>query len=780
MSQVAIINLGQGDWQNGFPTVIAQVGTTGRSTALQSTGSLPPAPELAELYRRWRTLYQALSQQLRLRRHIEFEKEDYLPQVSKREFEQLSKQLKRNLNIWLESDSFRRIDRQLRTQLLPSEEVRVIIEVEDEPLRRLPWHLWSFFEDYPLAEVALSPQEYEDVKAVPPTGRILAILGHAEGIDVQQDRDILEGLPGAETVFLVEPRREELDCWLWDERGWDILFFAGHSSSDRNGQTGQIQINPTQSLGITHLKNALRAAIARGLKLAIFNSCDGLGLARELAELNLPQLIVMREPVPDRVAQAFLKHLLTAFSGGKAFPLATREAREKLQGLESDFPCACWLPVIFQHPTTTLPPWSELFPLPESKSPGDRPPLTLVLCLSLAVAVLTIAARFLGVFQSFELAAFDTFLRLRPNEGVDPRLLVIAVTAEDVQAQASEHRKAGSLSNHALERLLLKLEQYQPRIVALDIYRTFPVESQYKKLSDRLRNDNRLIAVCKVADDSENPGIAPPPEMNPQTVPEMNRHTLEERLGFSDLVTDSDRILRRQLLGMAPPMNSLCPSQASLALQVALRYLEKEGIEASLTEARDLQIGSVVFETLSPNSGGYRHIDAGGYQVLLNYRATDAIAPRLTLGEAIDENKLTPELVRDRIVLIGTIDKGFDDYHRTPYNRKASQSTPGVIVQAHMVSQILSAVLDGRPLLWSGSEWGEGLWILVWSSAGGFIAWRWRAREVTALVGVAILVLLSSSCYLIFWQSGGWLPVVSPAISVISAAGTVSIFQHRR
>ncbi|MDY6783665.1 MAG: CHASE2 domain-containing protein [Cyanobacteriota bacterium] len=782
MSQFVIINLGQGNWQTGFPTVIARIGTTGRSTAIQSKGSLPPAPELAELYNQWQKLYQALSQQLRLRRSLKLEfedDEDYLPQVSRAEFDRLSQQLEDKLNAWLESRSFRKIDQQLRTQLLPSEKVQVIIEVENEQLRRLPWHLWHFFEDYPKAEVALSPQEYEEVAPNPSKGRILAILGHARGIDIQKDREILEDLPGAETVFGVEPQREELDRWLWDERGWDILFFAGHSSSEKNGQTGQIEINPGQTLSIAQLKNALRAAIARGLKLAIFNSCDGLGLARELADLNLPQLIVMREPVPDRVAQEFLKHFLSAFAGGKPFHLAVRQGREKLQGLESDFPGASWLPVLCQNPSTTLPPWDKLFPsLPKSPEPPEPPPEpesqnpTLAFCLSLAVAALTIAVGFLGVFQPLELKAFDTFLRLRPSEGDDPRLLVIQVTAKDVQAQPSEDRKAGSLSNRSLQRLLLKLEQYQPRIVALDIYRTFPVEPEFEKLRDRWRNDDRLIAVCKVGDDADNRGIAPPRELAP------NHPNFRERVGFSDLVTDSDGVLRRQLLGMAPPMDSLCPSQASLALQVALRYLEQEKIEASLTEAKDLQIGSAVFETLEANSGGYRHLDNGGYQVLLNYRATDAIASQLTLGEIIDENQLTPELVRDRIVLIGTTDKSFGDFHRTPYNRTANRRTPGVIVQAHMVSQILSAVLDERPLLWYVPEWGEGLWILAWSGVGGWVGWRSRSAIAIAFLSGAVLVILSSSCYLILWKTGGWLPVGSTAFSVIAAAGTVSISQR--
>ena len=57
----------------------------------------------------------------------------------------------------------------------------------------------------------------------------------------------------------------------------------------------------------------------------------------------------MREPVPDKVAQEFLKYFLTAFSSGKSLYSAVREARERLESLEDEFPYATWLPVIFQN-----------------------------------------------------------------------------------------------------------------------------------------------------------------------------------------------------------------------------------------------------------------------------------------------------------------------------------------------------------------------------------------------------------------------------------------------
>jgi hypothetical protein len=66
--------------------------------------------------------------------------------------------------------------------------------------------------------------------------------------------------------FLVEPQRHELTDELW-KQGWDILFFAGHSASQPNGETGRIYINQSDSLTIEQLKYALKKAVERGLKL---------------------------------------------------------------------------------------------------------------------------------------------------------------------------------------------------------------------------------------------------------------------------------------------------------------------------------------------------------------------------------------------------------------------------------------------------------------------------------------------------------------------------------
>lgn len=119
------------------------------------------------------------------------------------------------------------------------------------------------------------------------------------------------------------------------------------------------------SLTIEQLEEALKTAIARGLKLAIFNSCDGLGLANALEKLHIPQVIVMREPVPNLVAQQFFHHFLIAFAVNKLpLYLAVKQARCRLQGLEQEYPAASWLPIICQNPAVRSPTWLDLGGIP--------------------------------------------------------------------------------------------------------------------------------------------------------------------------------------------------------------------------------------------------------------------------------------------------------------------------------------------------------------------------------------------------------------------------------
>ncbi|MDJ0706232.1 MAG: CHASE2 domain-containing protein [Leptolyngbyaceae cyanobacterium MO_188.B28] len=783
MSPLVVLNLGKGDCRNGLPIVTAQLWLEGSRVPVKFVGGLPPTEELPNLYQRWRVLYEALYGRLSWRRgsaseRIEFETEA-VTNVSKAEFQRLCDQLQSSLNQWLNSAGFRNIDQQLRTKLAAHEGIRVIIETDDPLLQKLPWHLWRFFDHYGKAEVAVSALEYERAHTSPPKVgnqmRILVILGHSEGIDIQPDGAMLEQLPEAEPLILTEPTRAELDRWLWRESGWDILFFAGHSTSDAADASGRFWINPTEQLSIGHLKNALKAAIARGLRLAIFNSCDGTGLARALADLNLPQLVVMREPIPDAVAQAFLQNFLRIFSGGEDFYPSVRQAREQLQGIEGDFPCASWLPVIYQNPTEVPITWPRApersFPADLGKTPGrnrlgGKRQITLrsLLASSFAITLAVMAIRTLGWLEPTELQAYDRLMRARPPEieaPIDPRLLVVEMTAEDTD------KYKYPLKDDILAKVLARLLEEQPRAIGLDLHRNHERPPGRELLIQQFQRSPNLVTICSFEEGNRDIFGHPAEFSDQQAI---------EQVGFSDLEMDpagarERPVVRRHMLSYDPSQSSTeshCATPYSLSLHLAIRFLQAEGVQPleGNTEG-NWKFGPVVFERLAARTGGYQHLDGQSNQILLNYRFTPKPAQRTSLQEVLEGK--ADNLIKDRIVLIGVTDPVGNDLRQTPYGE-----LPGVWIHTHSVSQILSAVLDDRPLIWvlpqwGRLQWGDFLWVWTWGLVGGFIVWRNRNLLLLGAATGAATLALYHICLFSLIQ-GGWMPLAPSLLTLIGTA----------
>jgi CHASE2 domain-containing sensor protein len=817
VGKLVVLKLGKGCFDQGFPVTL-QIGQEGMPPVVELTGELPAAPKIPDCYAHWQKIYRRLDfsgRPIGLPKVAE-------PKATIAECEAVSHQLRDRLNEWLEARSFRQIREKWLEQLDPSEIIRLVVQTDDAQLRRLPWHLWDLMERYPRTEIALSPSDFSK-RLIQPTlpnaqVRILAILGNSQNIDIQKDRAILEQLPDARVTFLVEPARQDVSDRLW-EQPWEILFFAGHSTSQGEDNSGLIHLNQTETLTISQLKHGLEKAMERGLKLAIFNSCDGLGLARELAYLQIPQLIVMREPVPDRVAQEFLKYFLSAYAQGESLYLAVRSARSRLQGLEGEFPCATWLPVICQHPAEIPPTWQQLkvgareeglgksdqgletadFPTPNSQPltpklpiptsqpltpnpqlPRFRRSLSWLVASSVLVTGVITGIRYMGLLQPLELKALDQLLQMRPKEPRDGRILVVEVTEKDIQAQAAQDPSMPadvSLSMRSLEQLLEKLEPLQPRVIGLDLYRD-PVGKEFPKLAERLKKSDRLVAVCFRADPNSNQAdIAPPPEIAiGQAI---------ARLGFSNVLTDKDDTVRRHLLSMDGSQG--CPASYAFSTQVALHYLAKQKIDLQFNPNGTWQLGKALIKPIDFPTGGYFNLDGRGQQILLNYRSPENgssfssledVADRISLGAVL--SGIPPESVKDRIVLIGTTanTKTFRDYFTTPYTREPDGRIPGVMLHAQMVSQLLSAALEGRPLLWTGALWMETLWIGAWSLLGGLLALYLRQIAVLGLAtGVAIATLFSI-CLVSLIQFGYWMPLLPTAIATVGSTTILLVSRH--
>lgn len=378
MEKLVTLNI-SGEFDKGF-VVQAEVrqdgGTTKNQVSLAiagASGKLPANPELLEQYRHWQSLYNKTEEFWPSRltaKKDPVKSPDDQERVKQQAFEacrKAAKLLVEILNSWLQSPDFKPIVDLLSNHLHDSTHTRILLATENHWLRRLPWCEWNLLEHIPNAEVVLASPKFKQVKGSGNSGKkekvkILVILGDNAGTDA--DEDVIKQLiPDAEFCWLKEPQRRDLDAPLW-EKQWDILFFAGHGKTESDGSIGKIKINSQDWLTIDEIKNHLKRAINNGLKLAIFNACDGLGIAYQLAEgedLYLPQMIVMREILPIALAPKFLQYFLEAYTQGLSLYMALRNSRKRLQIEEKDFPCASWLPVLYQNPAELPLNWSELF-----------------------------------------------------------------------------------------------------------------------------------------------------------------------------------------------------------------------------------------------------------------------------------------------------------------------------------------------------------------------------------------------------------------------------------
>ncbi|GBE93031.1 CHASE2 domain-containing protein [Nostoc cycadae] len=398
-----------------------------------------------------------------------------------------------------------------------------------------------------------------------------------------------------------------------------------------------------------------------------------------------------------------------------------------------------------------------------------------VVVTSVAIAGLILGLRELGSLQGMELATFDWLMRSRPDEGVDNRFLIVGVDDTDIQT-----RKEYPIEDGTMAQLLTKLEEHEPRVIGIDILRDVKQGTAAGRtdLMQTLSANENIAAVCVVSK-ADSPGIAAAPGIP------------EDRVGVADFPVDAGGTVRQGMIISIPKASKLPkPSEhicniadpenqlPSLSFQMVVRYLAAQGIEPELTKSGELKFGSTVLKRLTPKSGGYHNIDTSDYQILLNYRSAKNAVKQVSLSEVL-ANKVDPALIKDKIVMIGYTAQIVKDTFYTPYSAGSadSQKMPGVVVHAQNASQILSAVLNKRPLFWYWNELQEGLWVFAWSLVGGFLAWRIRKPWLLILGGgVAIAILLGTN-YIIFIHAG-WIPLVPPVLSLLGSAVAVVLIDR--
>jgi CHASE2 domain-containing sensor protein len=769
MTKLVVLKF-SGSLASGF-LINAEIGQEGKAVERGCSASLPPAKELDYYLTTWQQHYHLLDNNHRIK------PQQIIYDGSINPYQRLMKsanKLQQALGQWLNSHEFSPIDKRLREALSPTEAARILICSDRPEIYQLPWCCWDLVESYPKLEIAVSNLNFARVSLVPTRQqhqrvKILAILGDSQGINLEEDRIFLDTLDTESVKFLVEPTIQELYEHLWQEL-WDIVFFAGHSRTIE--RQGVLYLNAEDHLTIEQLKHGFKQAIASGLQLAIFNSCDGLGLAQELGQLSLPQSIVMRLPIPDEMARQFIKYFLQAYAGGNSLYLSLRAAREQLQSWEKHFPCASWLPVIYQNPAVIPPQWSDFCPLTDSGLPFQlklsnlRQLFTKTIFVAAIATTLVWLLQFWGWLAPGELNVYDRLMVWGYNPPVDPRVMVVTIDDQDLiyqkEQQGATMNLGGSLADAVLHQLLQKLEAGQVKAIASDIIHDFPFEPQ---LADTIAQNDHFVGICRIKNPPTLVSIAPPSQLG------------KPQLGFSNWAIDDDGAIRRQILGMSP--DEVCETSFSLSLRLALKYLGD--IPTKFHAQEPLEINHIVIPRLQTFSGGYHLPETQGYQVLLNYRR--ALPQTIPLRTILSMSQPDiNDLVQDKIILIGV--KGYNhDLHNTPYSRgQQAKRSPGVVIHALMTSQIIDVILGEQKLLkWVPESW-EMLWIAFWSMIGTvIILGKKRSRSesfrvpggkspIKIMVAIAVSLALLFICCWVLLVNNIWITAIAPALGLMLAA----------
>ncbi|NET59893.1 MAG: CHASE2 domain-containing protein [Symploca sp. SIO2E6] len=394
-----------------------------------------------------------------------------------------------------------------------------------------------------------------------------------------------------------------------------------------------------------------------------------------------------------------------------------------------------------------------------------------VFLIAPSVTAIVLALNTIGLFQLLEWAALDQYFRLRPREPIDPRLLLVTIDEADIHQVGR-----WPIPDKTLAELITKLRAAQPRAIGLNLYRDLPVEPGYQQWVEVMKSTPNLIGIEKRVGNQ----VAPPPILKDLG-----------QVSFVDLMADADGKTRRSLISIKTEQEEV---QLNLGVRLALMYLEEEGINLEVVDAdkQHYRLGKAKFFPFNRNDGGYIRADAGGYQILLNFRGEQQHFNTVSMRDVL-ANRVPPEKIRDRILLIGSVAESTNHLIYTPYDSSLFTNpsrTPGVVIQANLTSQILSGAIDGRPfikVLPTPLEWLEVLCCSFLGAAGSWLLLenkRLRDKNLPSLLLLGSGIFLASSLsltgtYLVF-ISGWWLPIVPSLLALSISTIAIPDYHHRK
>ena len=419
---------------------------------------------------------------------------------------------------------------------------------------------------------------------------------------------------------------------------------------------------------------------------------------------------------------------------------------------------------------------------------GKRAKKMTVAIATVLTSAFVLGLRHMGAFVPSELAAHDWLVSQQADLGPDPRLLIVEVSEADVQALD------GSITDNDLARALENIQVHEPAVIGIEMLLRSLSRSSDSSDAMRLRQSleaANVVTTMRLGSFSSGDFVPPLADMP------------LSRVSFNDITEDSDFRVRRSLMLSDLPTDRIANKAASIrenasqavltqstpeaereeeqadssvsifsfAAKIATQYLTTQHA-VEIGGGETLQLNDAEFASIKPTFGAYkREGSEDDYQIFTDYRSPRSVANTLTIRDIIDNN-FDPTLIEDKVVLIGYTYSRDNNMFLTAYSTGGNrEEMPSVAIQANVISQIISSVLDGETVPWAAPDWAEIVWIISLTAIGGTLMVVSKRAPVLITFGVSGL-LVSCAVSIISFQAGGWVPMVAPMSAFfLSAAG---------
>lgn len=367
--------------------------------------------------------------------------------------------------------------------------VELLLDCSPLELARLPWETWTLTSSQmsvdrlriartvttELGNLPLNPSHRRQL-------RVLAVFGEAADLKPERDYQALCDLaPFADIIpFYCQsdsyPANSSIDVKqqlaeaIADERGWDILFFAGHSDESAT-MGGKLELRLGVTLSLWEIAPQLTIAQQRGLRLAIFNSCSGLDLAEALIRLGVSQVVVMREQIHDDVAHIFLQQFCQRLAACQDIHTALQGSCDYLATEQISYPSAYLVPSLFRHPD----PQAALFQLEPSRWKrlwqGWQPTWREVMILGTItlLSLITPIRESLSEYRYWATALYRHTTQQFPAT-TQPPVTIVAIDQASIERHGIDTYKVKPIDRTYLAKIIDRLRQLNVRVIGVDYF----------------------------------------------------------------------------------------------------------------------------------------------------------------------------------------------------------------------------------------------------------------------------------------------------------------------